>query len=151
MQEKVKTMDDYFNSLSDDRKETMKQLRKTVQKNLPGGFEEVIQYGMPSYVVPHSVYPDGYHCDPKQPLPFLRIASQKIYVVIYHMGIYVDPKLMNWFTKEYPKHCRLKLDIGKSCVRFKKADQIPYDLVGELVSKMSVDEWINIYELNLKR
>ena len=129
----------------------MKKLRQTILDNLPTGFEEIIQYGMPSYVVPHSIYPDGYHCNPKKPLPFLGIASQKNFVALYHMGMYEDQNLMNWFTGEYPNHCNLKLDMGKSCVRFKKIDKIPNELIGCLVSKMTVEEWINIYETNLKK
>lgn len=151
MQIKAKTIEDYFNALPEKSKDVMIMLRREILDNLPQGFEEVINYGMPGYVVPHSIYPNGYHCDPKQPLPFLGIASQKHFIAVYHMGMYADPKLMKWFTTEYPKHCSLKLDMGKSCIRFKKLNQIPFDLLGELFRKMSVEEWINIYESNLKR
>jgi hypothetical protein len=106
---------------------------------------------MLGYVVPHSKYPNGYHCDPKLPLPFMTIASQKNFVAFYHMGIYADQKLLQWFTDEYPKHSKAKLDMGKSCIRFKKLDQIPYKLIGELVSKVSAEKWIETYENNLKR
>lgn len=151
MQIKAKTIEDYFNALPEKSKDVMIMLRQKILDNLPQGFEEVINYGMPGYVVTHSIYPKGYHCDPKQPLPFLGIASQKHFIAVYHMGMYADPKLMKWFTTEYPKHCSLKLDMGKSCIRFKKLNQIPFDLLGELFRKMSVEEWINIYESNLKR
>jgi hypothetical protein len=97
-------------------------------------------------VVPHSLYPAGYHCNPEQPLPFISIASQKNFIALYHMGIYADKKLLEWFTKEYPKHSQTKLDMGKSCIRFKKPEQIPFQLIGELVSKMTPKDWIATYE-----
>lgn len=143
--------EDYISNLPEDRKEAISKMREAILKNLPGGFEEGMSYGMMGYVVPHSVYPGGYHCNPKEPLPFISVASQKNFVALYHMGLYSDKKLMDWFLKEYPKHTDAKLDMGKSCVRFKKMDQIPYKLIGELASKMSSQEWINIYEKNLKR
>ena len=108
-------------------------------------------YGNMGYCVPHSKYPAGYHCDPKIPLPFLGIASQKNFIAIYHMGIYADPKLLKWFTDEYAKAGVGKLDMGKSCVRFKNLDKIPYKLIGELAAKMTPDEWIAMYEKNLNR
>ncbi|NNK71007.1 MAG: DUF1801 domain-containing protein, partial [Flavobacteriaceae bacterium] len=114
-------------------------------------YEETISYGMIGWVVPHSIYPGGYHCDPKLPLPFMSIASQKNFIAVYHMGIYASKDLMDWFTSEYPKHCSRKLDLGKSCIRLKKIEEIPYDLIGELSSKISVDKWIDIYESNVKR
>ena len=122
-----------------------------MKDNLPNGFEEVINYGMPGYVVPHSMYPDGYHCNPSLPLPFIGLASQKNFVALYHMGIYANPKLLKWFTEEYPKHCKSKLDMGKSCIRFKKPEQIPYDLIAELAGKMTVQDWVSIYEKNLNK
>ncbi len=138
--------EDYINNLPDDRKQVINTLRKTILDNLPEGFKETISYGMIGYVVPHSIYPNGYHCDPKLPLPFMSIASQKNFISIYHMGLYAIPKLMNWFLQEYPKHCDTKLDMGKSCIRFKKMNQIPFDLIGELSKKITVKEWIEIYE-----
>lgn len=142
---------EYIDQLPDERKKVIKKLRSIIKKNLPKGFKETIQYKMLAYVVPHSKYPDGYHCNPEVPLPFMNLASQKNFVALYHSGIYADPKLMKWFTKEYPKHVEGKLDMGKSCVRFKKMDQIPYDLIGELASKMTTEEWIKIYEKNIKK
>jgi hypothetical protein len=151
MQLKAATPQEYLDALPEDRKAPLQQLRKEILKHLPKGFKEGMAYGMLGYCVPHSLYPDGYHCDPKQPLPFMSIASQKNFVALYHMGLYADPGLLKWFTEEYPKHATTKLDMGKGCVRFKKMDQIPFKLVGELVSKISVDEWIGIYEKSLNK
>ncbi len=151
MQSKATTPEDYLLSLPIERKEVMTTLRKVILKNLPKGFKEEMSYGMLGYVVPHSLFPAGYHCDPKLPLPFLAIASQKNFVALYHMGIYSDPKLLKWFTDEYPKHCKSKLDMGKSCIRFKKIDDIPYKLISELASKMTPEEWIKTYERLQKR
>ena len=151
MKSTAKTPEDYINSLPQERKEIMEELRKVILKNLPKGFVEVMSYGMLGYVVPHSKYPKGYHCDPKLPLPFINLASQKNFIALYHMGIYADIKLMNWFTNEYSKLELAKLDIGKSCIRFKKTNNIPYKLIGELVSKISPEKWIEIYENNFKK
>lgn len=144
------TVPAYLDSLPDDRKAAMKKLRQVIKKNLPKGFKEVIQYKMPAYVVPHSTYPDGYHCDPKLALPFLSMASGKNFIALYHMGVYADPALHAWFVKEWPKHVKTKLDMGKSCIRFKKIETIPYDLIAELVAKMTVKDWVALYEKNVK-
>lgn len=146
MQSKAQTPDEYFASLLADRKDAMIELRKVILKNIPKGFKEVMSYGLIGYVVPHSIYPNGYHCDPKLPLPFLNIASQKNFIAVYHMGVYSDPKLLDWFVKEFPKHSKAKLDMGKSCIRFKKPEEIPFKLIGELVSKMTPQDWIELYE-----
>jgi len=145
------SVDDYISQLPEERKEVITKLRTILQESLPKGFTETIGYKMPAFVVAHDTYPDGYHCDPKLPLPFISYASQKNFVALYHMGIYADSKLMEWFTKEYPKHCKRKLDMGKSCIRFKKMDDIPYDLIAELVTKMSPQNWIDLYEANIKK
>jgi uncharacterized protein YdhG (YjbR/CyaY superfamily) len=142
---------EYINGLPEDRQVVIKKLQSLVKKNIPKGFEEQMSYGMIGYVVPHTIYPDGYHCDPKLPLPFLSIASQKNFIAIYHMGMYAKPELLEWFTSEYPKHCKSKLDMGKSCVRFKKMEDIPYALLEELMKKMTVADWISCYEKNYKR
>ncbi len=142
---------DYISKVPEERQGPIKKLRATIRKHLPKGFQETMGYGMIAYVVPHKIYPDGYHCDPKTPLPFLNIASQKNYIALYHSGIYASPELLKWFVAEYPKHSKRKLDMGKSCIRFKKPEEIPFALVGELVSKMGVDEWIALYEQNVKR
>jgi len=145
------TIPEYIAALPEERQKVMKQLRKVIKKNLPKGFKEQLSYGMPGWVIPHSKYPGGYHCDPKLPLPFLSVASQKNFVALYHSGVYADTKLHNWFVEEYPNHCARKLDMGKSCIRFKKMEDIPYDLIGELVQKMTPDDFIKIYEKNVKR
>lgn len=145
------TVEEYISQLPEERIEPFKKLRKVVLDNLPKGFKETIGYGMPAYVVPHSKYPDGYHCDPKLPLPFINLASQKNFIAFYHMGIYSDPKLLKWFTDEFSNYVKTKLDMGKSCIRFKKMDQIPYELIGKLVSKMTPDDWIDKYENAIKK
>ena len=151
MQSKALTPDDYINELPSDRKEVIQKLRKAIQDNLPKGFQESIGYGMMGYCVPHSIYPNGYHCNPKDPLPFMGMASQKNFVAFYHMGIYTDKNLHDWFVAEYAKRCKYKLDMGKSCVRFKKFEDIPYDLIAELTQKISVEDWVKTYESVLKR
>ncbi len=151
MTSKATTPEQYIQNLPEDRVEAITKLRKVINDSLPKGFKEEMSYGMIGYVVPHTIYPGGYHCTPKLPLPFMSFASQKNSVNFYHMGIYAKPELLNWFTSEYPKHCTAKLDMGKSCVRFKKMDQIPFDLIGQLVQKMSVEDWIKCYEANFKR
>ena len=147
----AKTPDEYFASLPEDRQAAMEKLRSVVKKNLPKGFTETMGYGMVGWVVPHSKYPAGYHCDPKQPLPFAGMASQKNSISFYHMGLYAMPDLLNWFTAEYPKHSKTKLDMGKSCIRFKKPENIPFELIGQLMKKVSPDEWIAQYESVLKK
>lgn len=146
MQSKALTPDQYVDELPEDRKNALNKLRHEIAIHLPEGFQECMNYGMIGYVVPHSIYPKGYHCDPKLPLPFLGLASQKNAISFYHMGLYADKELMNWFVEEFPKHCSAKLDMGKSCIRFKKTEHIPFALLGELISKMSVNNWIEIYE-----
>lgn len=147
---KASTPDQYFEELPEDRKPAMDKLRKVIKDNLPKGFEEGIGYGMPGFDVPHSIYPAGYHCDPKQPLPFIGLASQKNFIAVYHMGVYAKPELLNWFVSEFPKHSKRKLDMGKSCIRFKNPTEIPFDLIGELASKMTVQDWIDQYESSIK-
>jgi hypothetical protein len=150
MQSKATTPDQYFDELPIERKKAMTELRKVIKKNIPKGVKEAMGYGMVGYCVPHSIYPAGYHCNPKDPLPFMGLASQKNFIALYHMGIYSDPALLKWFQKEYPKHCKTKLDMGKSCVRFKKMENIPFKLIGELAGKMTPKDWINKYENGLK-
>jgi uncharacterized protein YdhG (YjbR/CyaY superfamily) len=140
----------YVDELPAERKEPLRRLRDVIVKNLPEGFSEGMAYGMPGYAVPHSRYPAGYHADPKQPLPFVSIASQKNFIALYHMGLTAMPQLLQWFQQEYPKRSKSKLDMGKSCIRFKKPEQIPFDLIGELMQKVTPDEWIAVYEANLQ-
>ena len=151
MRIEAENMDDYITKLPEERQEPMKKLKAAIEANLPEGFEEAWSYGMPGWSVPHSLYPAGYHCKPEEPLPFMSIASQKNFIAVYHMGVYANPELMKWFTNEYPKHSSKKLDMGKSCIRFKRVEDIPYKLIGELAGKMTADEWIAIYEANIKR
>jgi len=151
MTSKATTPEQYLKELPADRKEAVNKLRDTVLNNIPKGFKETMSYGMLGYVVPHSLYPDGYHCDPNLPLPFINIASQKNFIALYHMGLYSNPVLFKWFTTEYPRHSTAKLDMGKSCIRFKKPEHIPYKLIAELIKKVTVKEWIAAYEKNVKR
>ena len=151
MKSDATTIAEYLDEAPEERQEPLRKLWEVVSENIPDGFAEALSYGMPGFVVPHSIFPDGYHCDPKLPLPFLSVANQKNFVALYHMGVYADMELHDWFVEEYPKHAKRKLDMGKSCIRFKKMDDIPYDLIGELVSKMSVDEWIDIYTTAVRK
>ncbi|GIV31193.1 MAG: hypothetical protein KatS3mg029_0544 [Saprospiraceae bacterium] len=151
MQSKATSPEAYIDELPPERREAISRLRQVILENLPDGFEETMSYGMIGYVVPHSIYPAGYHCNPKQALPFMSIASQKNYIALYHMGLYANEGLMKWFVEEYQRRVAGKLDMGKSCVRFKKMEHIPYDLIGELVQKMSAEEWIALYEAAIKR
>ncbi len=145
------TVSDYISELPEEKQAVIQSLRSTVQKNIPAGFQECIQYGMISYVVPHSLYPSGYHCDPRQPLPFMSLAAQKNHFAVYHMGIYADPQLLGWFQEEFAARYPYKLDMGKSCLRFKKPDQVPVELIGELAAKMSPKDWISLYEGQFKK
>lgn len=150
MQIKANTPEEYIAQLPKERQEVIQKLRKTILENLPEGFEETMNYGMIGYVVPHSIYPAGYHCTPELPLPFMNIASQKNFISFYHAGIYADSEIAEWFKAEYAKVITTKPDMGKSCVRFKKIDKIPYDLISELVRKITVQQWIKLYETNVK-
>ena len=151
MTSKATTVDQYINEAPEDRRDALKKLRAIILENLPEGFQEGILYGMIGYFVPHSIYPAGYHCTPELPLPFMSFASQKNSINFYHMGIYAKPELYDWFVTEYPKHSKQKLDIGKSCLRIKKIENIPFDLIGELVKKITVADWIATYESAFKK
>ncbi|RBN49204.1 DUF1801 domain-containing protein [Flavobacterium psychrolimnae] len=151
MQSTATSIQAYLEEIPEERKIALTKLRETILENIPKVFVEQMSYGMIGYVVPHSIYPSGYHCEPKLPLPFINIASQKNFIALYHMGIYAKPELLNWFVTEYPKHSKQKLDMGKSCIRFKKIDQIPFDLIAELVQKITVQEWITCYESSFKK
>ncbi|MCE7042839.1 DUF1801 domain-containing protein [Dyadobacter sp. CY312] len=145
------TVEEMLANIPTDRSAAFNRLHDVIVKNLPDGFEAAISYGGLGYVVPHTLYPAGYHCKPSEPLPFAGIASQKNSINFYHMGIYANPELLTWFRTEYPQHCKQKLDMGKSCIRFRKPDDIPYNLIGELMKKISVKEWVNIYETQMKK
>ena len=144
------SIEKYLNSVPEVRQESVKKLIKVVEDNIPLGYIMIMNYNMPSFVIPHSIYPEGYHVTPVLPLPFIGVASQKNHIGFYHMGLYANPKLLDWFISEYTKYCKSKLDMGKSCIRFKKMDDLPYKLIGELSKKMTTQEWINIYEKNIK-
>ena len=146
MKIKANNVEEYLQNIPVERKEVFEKLMNVIRENIPVGFSEELGYGMPSWVVPHSIYPKGYHCSPELPLPFVSIASQKNFIALYHMGIYATPELLNWFMKEYPKHSKRKLDMGKSCIRFKKMDDIPFKLIGDLIKKMNSKEWMEKYE-----
>lgn len=145
------TPEAYINELPEARKAAIIKLRETIVSHLPEGFQEGMSYGMIGYVVPHTLYPPGYHCTPELPLPFMSFASQKNFIALYHMGLYANKELLDWFVAEYPKYCKYKLDMGKSCIRFKKVDDIPYQLIAALTQKMTPHEWINLYETNIKK
>lgn len=147
----AKNLDDYISKCPEERQEALRTLAREIRDNIDSGFSEGMSYGMPGWIVPHSLYPAGYHCKPEEPLPFLSIASQKNFIAVYHMGVYSDPGLMKWFKDEYLKHAKRKLDMGKSCIRFKKMDDIPFKLIGELAGKMSAAQWIERYESNIKK
>ncbi len=151
MQSKAQSVEEYLEQVADDKKATFMALRNIIKQNIPKGFDERMSYGMLGYVVPHDIFPSGYHCDPKLPLPFVNLAAQKNFIAIYHMGIYANPKLMEWFTTEHAKRSSKKLDMGKSCIRYKKPEDIPVDLIGELMSKMSVQDWIEVYTSMLNK
>ncbi|WP_181305108.1 DUF1801 domain-containing protein [Rufibacter sp. XAAS-G3-1] len=151
MQSTALSPQEYIEMLPEDRKQALAALREVLLQNLPHGFSEQMSYGMVGYVVPHTLYPAGYHCDPKLPLPFIGFASQMNFISFYHMGLYANPELLAWFTAEYPKHSKTKLDMGKSCVRFKKPEQIPLELLGELASKITPQAWMEFYETQFKK
>lgn len=151
MQIHADSPDQYISLIPKDRQEVMQQLREVIKNNLTDEIHECMNYNMIGYVFPHSVYPKGYHVNPELPLPFIHLASQKNFIAVYHSGVYMSEKLMSWFVSEYPKHCKTKLDMGKSCIRFKKIELIPFDLIGELTKKMTGKEFIALYESNLTK
>lgn len=150
MAEKYKDIEDYIANIPEERSEPFIKLMETIEDNIPTGFYKCLSYGMIGWVVPHETYPAGYHCKPELPLPFINLANQKGFIALYHMGVYADTKLYDWFVSEYPKHTKYKLDMGKSCIRFKKMSDIPYDLIGALIKKMTVADWITQYEKSYK-
>lgn len=151
MQIEANSPEDYLSKIPRERRPIMEKLRAVIKANVSAEVEECINYGMIGYVIPHSVYPNGYHVNPKLPLPFMHIASQKNFIALYHSGIYMDEALMKWFVNEYPKYSKTKLDMGKSCIRFKKVDQIPFELIEALTQRMTGNEFITLYESNLNK
>ena len=150
MRSEAQTVEDYIKQLPEDRQEAISKLRNVIKTNLPDGFQEEMSYGMIGFVVPKTLYPAGYHCTPGLPLPFMNIASQKNFIAIYHMAVYADEELNSWFIAEYPKYSKARLDMGKSCIRFKKTTDIPFELIGELASKITPEQWIAMYEATFK-
>ncbi|MFJ7669145.1 DUF1801 domain-containing protein [Lysinibacillus sp. NPDC097195] len=136
----------YIEQVDEKWRDSFAQLADVIATNIPAGFEQTMNYDMISYVVPLSTYPNGYHVTPNTPLPFISLAAQKRHIAVYHMGIYADTALLSWFQEEYAKRVPTKLNMGKSCIRFSSTKNIPYDLIGELVSKMTPGEWITRYE-----
>ncbi|MDQ1160882.1 uncharacterized protein YdhG (YjbR/CyaY superfamily) [Chryseobacterium sp. SORGH_AS 447] len=151
MQIQSVSVEDYISQIPEERQEIFREIFNTINDHLPEGFSQGSSYGMIGWGVPLKTYPAGYHCAPGSPLPFISIASQKNFIALYHMGMYAKPELLDWFVAEYPKYSKRKLDMGKSCVRFKKMDDIPLELLAELSKKMTVEEWIDIYETNFKK
>lgn len=151
MKSETRSIEDYLNEVPEERNASFRKLYKTITENLPAGFQNDISYGMIGWNIPLEIYPAGYHCTPNTPLPFINLASQKNFVALYHMGIYADPDLLNWFVAEYPKFSKRKLDMGKSCIRFKKSEDIPFELIAELCQKMTPQDWIALYEKEFKK
>ena len=141
-----KEVENYVAAQPAERQAALQSLLDTIRRNLPDGFEERIQYGMIGFAVPLETYPSGYHVNPKEPLPFIGLANQKNYIAFYHMGIYGDPALMEWFRDRYADLNIGKLDMGKSCIRFKKMDRIPLGLIADLCKKITPAQYIKQYE-----
>ncbi len=150
MLSKAETPQQYLDQLAEQQKDPITNLRNIIVKNLPLGFTEILNYGMIGYVVPHSIYPNGYHCNPKKPLPFMALAAQKKHISIHHLGIYASETLTEWLKAAYTKEYDGSLDIGKGCIRFKYSDYIPLNLIGQLAAKLTVENWIEIYEREIK-
>ena len=150
MKYEASSPEEYIRQLPENRKAPMTKLHHLIINNMPEGLESGMGYGMPAYFVPKTIYPPGYHCKPFPPLPFINLVSQKNFIALYHMGLYANTELHDWFVNEYPKHCKYKLDMGKSCIRFKKMNDIPYDLLKELFQKQTPDDWIALYERNVR-
>ena len=151
MKSETRSIEDYLKEVPEERNASFRKLYETITENLPAGFQNDISYGMIGWNIPLEIYPAGYHCTPNTPLPFINLASQKNFIALYHMGIYADPDLLNWFVAEYPKFSKRKLDMGKSCIRFKKSEDIPFELIAELCQKITPQDWIALYEKEFKK
>lgn len=144
------TPDEYVASLPEERRAPVSAIRSAINSNLPKGFKEIVGYGI-NWVVPHELYPAGYHCNPEHPLGYMGLASQKQYISLYDMCLYGGADHLEWFRQEWPQHTSRKLDMGKSCIRFKKFDDLPLELIGKLAAKATPEQWIEIYERAMKR
>lgn len=144
----MESIEEYLNSVSPGHREAVIKLREIINRNIPAGFTEGISYGMIGWFVPHSLYPKGYHCNPSLSLPFLNLASTKSHIALYHMGVYADKALLDWYMNEFAKTTGSKPDMGKSCLRFKKPEKIPFELIGTLATKITPQKWIKMYETN---
>ncbi len=151
MKIEANSVEDYLNQVPEERSLSFRKLYETISQNLPPGFQEQLSYGMIGWSISLETYPAGYHCTPNTPLPFINLASQKNFIALYHMGIYAEPDLLNWFVADYPKYCSRKLDMGKSCIRFKKPEDIPFELIAELCQKITPQDWILLYEREFKK
>lgn len=143
---KAKSIEDYLDSLDQERKEVIVKLMKVVSDNLPQGFQVGFYWDSITYVIPFELYPPGYHVDKKHPLPFISISNWKNHISFSHWGLYIDPNLLEWFKIEYAKSAKYKLAMGKSCVNLKRMDDIPYNLIGELCQKITPQDFIKMYE-----
>jgi hypothetical protein len=146
MQYDVSTVEEYIAAIPENRRSIIVKLRNIILSNLSEGYAEEISSGMINYVIPLSRYPKGYHVKKNEPLPFIALASQKHYIALYHMGLYSNKDLKEWFINEYANHVKTKLDMGKVCIRFKNLDHVPYNLIAQLCQKMTVDEYIDLYD-----
>jgi len=145
MTSKAATVEEYLKELPEDRRAAISKVRQVIRKNLPKGITEGMQYGMIGYSVPHKIYPAGYHCDPKQPLPFAGLASQKNYMSFYLCTVYQNTDLEQWMRAQFEAKGK-KLDMGKGCIRFKKVEDLPLDVIGEVVSRVPLADVIANYE-----
>lgn len=151
MTSNAETVETYLEELEPERRELVEAIRAAIHRGLPPGFEERMIYGMIGWVVPKDTYPAGYHCDPSLPLPFINLGNQKASVNLYHMGLYVIPGLLDWFQNSWREQTSARLDMGKSCVRFKRLDNVPLSLLTELATRVTVEEWVSVYESGIKR
>ena len=146
MQSKATTVAQYLAELPEDRRAILSAVRDVIRANIDPGFSEGVGYGMIGWVVPHATYPAGYHCDPKQPLPFASLASQKNHMALYLCSVYVDDgRESDWFRAAWAKTGK-KLDMGKSCIRFKKIKDLALDVIAESFRRMTVEKFITQYE-----
>lgn len=150
MRTKATTVTEYVRELPPDRRELLQAVREVILANLPKGYEECMQCGMIGYVVPHSLYPAGYPCDPKLPLPYAALASQRQHVSLHLMTVYGDAATAQWF-RQAVKAAGKRLDMGKCCVRFKRLADVPLDVIGQVIARVPPDKYIARFEAMLGR